>query len=72
MTLTTEPLCIRRGECYSLDQFQKLARLGRHGMRAARKAGLKVRRAHGNCYILADDWLDYLDSVTRVDADGVL
>ena len=70
MTLTSEPTCIRRGECYSLEQFQKLARLGRHGMRAARHAGLRVRRAHGNAYVVGDDWLDYLEAADRSGDDN--
>ena len=55
--------CLVRGTQYLLDDFMKLVGLGRHAMRAARKAGMRVLRAHGRTYVNSDDWFEYLDKV---------
>lgn len=52
-----------RGAQYLLDDFMKLVGLGRHAMRAARRNGLRVLRAHGRAYVNSDDWFAYLEKL---------
>ena len=51
---------IRADASYSLDDFKKRIGIGKDGLRSARQAGLKVRRAHRRGFILGSDWLEYL------------
>ncbi|HCS50353.1 hypothetical protein [Rubinisphaera sp.] len=53
---------IRADESYTLEQFKKLQGIGKDGLRSARQAGLKVRRAHRRAFILGSDWLEYLSN----------
>lgn len=55
---------VKRGECYPLPAFMGAVGLGRHGLRAARRDGLRVEYRHGRGYVLGDWWLDYLSKPT--------
>ena len=51
---------IRADEALPLDLFYQKTGLSRHALRAAQKAGLRVRRAHTRAYVLGSDWIEYL------------
>jgi hypothetical protein len=62
-TATAEPACVEAGKCYPLSVFSRIVGLGRHGMRTARRNGLRVIHAHGTAYVLGDDWLKYIATI---------
>lgn len=62
MAATADLAPIERGVSYPLPLFMKRVGLGRHGLREARKAGLRVVYAHGHAFVTGDAWLDYLES----------
>ena len=55
---------------YSLESFTELTGFGDAAMRAARKNGLRVLRAHGRAFVYGRDFLDYLSRVNAVGSDG--
>ena len=60
---------IGRDESYSLEEFAERTGLGKSGLRAARRAGLRVRYCHNRGFVLGADWHDYL-VVQSTDAPG--
>ena len=65
---------IAKDRAYSLDDFKTRNGLGDTGLRAARRAGLKVRYAHKRGFVLGADWIEYLTGHSTVPpgpAEGV-
>ncbi|MFV0443670.1 MAG: hypothetical protein ACK5Q5_08880 [Planctomycetaceae bacterium] len=58
----SRPGVIERGAVYSLDEFLLRTGLSTAAYKQARRAGLRVRRAHKRAFIIGDDWLSYLES----------
>jgi hypothetical protein len=56
---------LQRGAQYLLEDFMQIVRLGRHAIRAARRNGFRVLRAHGRVYVNSDDWFEHLERLTR-------
>ena len=52
---------------YTLPEFRSRTKMGRHAMRAARRAGLRVVYAHGRAFVRGADWHAYLESLTDGD-----
>ena len=48
---------------YCREQFLGSVPLGDGGFRAARRNGLRVHYAHGSCFILGRDWLQYVSEM---------
>lgn len=51
---------ITADETYTLEEFQRRARLGRHAFRRARDAGLKIVRTGGRVFVRGSAWIEYL------------
>ena len=51
---------IQAGTAYSLAEFSRRVGLRDWGVRAARRAGLRVIHKHGRAFVLGSDWLAYL------------
>ena len=62
MAIVTEPASIEPDVLYRLDELQRRCGLAKHGMRMARRAGLKVSYLHRRCFVLGRDWIDYVQS----------
>jgi hypothetical protein len=67
LTAPIGPAEIRDDVVYPLPVFMKLAGMGRHAMRAARRNGLKVTYAGNRAYVRGNSWREYLDAI---DAKG--
>ncbi len=68
---TTKPaLPIRTDEVYTLAEFQRRTGLGRHGIRAARRRGLPVRRCGRNHYVAGADWAEFLQTAGKANPDN--
>jgi len=52
---------ISADQAYPLPLFTRGVGLKRHGMREARRNGLRVVHLHGRAYVLGRDWIAYLD-----------
>jgi len=48
-------------ELYRLPELQKRLGLGKHAIRQARRAGLKIRRVGTRSYVLGKDVLDWIE-----------
>lgn len=48
------------GVLYPLPLLQAAVGLRRHGLREARRKGLKVLRLHGRCFITGDAWIEHV------------
>ena len=48
---------------YSREHFLRIVPIGDGGFRAARRNGLRVHYAHGSCFILGRDWLQYVSEM---------
>jgi hypothetical protein len=62
---------IRADAAYPLGAFMQITGLGRHGMRAARRAGLRVHYVQKRGFVLGRDFLAYLEAAAG-DADANL
>ncbi len=51
---------IRQDEIYTLPAFKKQLDVSDATLRAARRAGMRVRYRHGRAFIYGKDWIDYL------------
>lgn len=51
---------IRQDEIYTLPAFKKQLEVSDATLRAARRAGLRVRYRHRLGFIYGKDWIDYL------------
>ena len=60
---------IQANSVYALDDFMERDGLTRQGIRAARRAGLRVRYAHGRAFVLGGDWYEYLCKVGKSTKD---
>jgi hypothetical protein len=58
---TMAPEGVVPGRVYRLTEAMTLLGWGRHAMRAARRAGLRVVYRHARAYVHADDIIRYLD-----------
>lgn len=68
MASATVEAVIRADEAYGIGTFRKITGMGDAALRAARKAGLPVRKVGTRSYIVGADWLDYLKrQPSRVD-----
>ena len=56
---------IERDKIYPLAVFAEHSGLGRHAMRAARKAGLKTITVGGRKYVRGEDFFRYVDSISE-------
>jgi hypothetical protein len=54
------PAEIRADAAYSLDAFTQIVGFGRHAMRSARRAGLRVIYVQHRGFVLGRDFLAYL------------
>jgi hypothetical protein len=54
------PAEIKADSAYSLDTFTQIVGFGRHAMRAARRAGLRVVYVQHRGFVLGQDFLAYL------------
>jgi hypothetical protein len=59
------PTEIRGDAAYSLDTFMKIVGFGRHAMRAARRAGLRVVYVQHRGFVLGRDFLAYLTAAAE-------
>lgn len=50
---------------YTLEEIQRRLGLGAHAMRAARRAGLRVRRIGRRGYVLGRDVLAFIEASTK-------
>lgn len=57
---------IEQGKAYTLERFMEITGIKRFAMDSARKKGLVVRRAGRRCFVLGQDFLDYLTSPKAV------
>lgn len=57
---------IESGKAYTLDRFMEITKIKRFAMDSARKNGLVVRKAGRRCFVLGQDFLDYLTSSETV------
>lgn len=57
---------IESGKAYTLDRFMEVTGIKRFAMDTARKNGLVVRKAGRRCFVLGQDFLDYLTSPEAV------
>jgi hypothetical protein len=64
------PAEIRVDAAYSLDTFMKIVGFGRHAMRAARRAGLRVVYVQHRGFVLGRDFLAYLTAAAE-NGDGL-
>ncbi len=56
---------INPDELYTLRTFKMRLEISDHTLRAARRAGLRVRYLHKQGYILGSDWIDYVLKSSR-------
>ncbi len=56
------PAEIRAGVAYPLQSFMQLAGVGRHGLRAMKKRGLRVTYTSNRGYVKGDDFLAFIDA----------
>lgn len=61
---------IRADAAYTLDAFTRATGLRRHAMRAARRAGLRVRYVQKRGFVLGRDFLAYLEAAAGDAADS--
>lgn len=52
-------------ELYTLRTFKKRLSISDHTLRAARRAGLRVRYLHKQGFILGRDWIEYVLNADR-------
>lgn len=48
---------------YPISDFMKRTGWGRHAVRAARRNGLVIRRAHNRAYVLGGDFIRYVTEI---------
>ncbi len=53
---------IESGKAYTLTRFMEITGIRRFALDTARKNGLVVRKAGRRCFVLGQDFLDYLKS----------
>jgi len=56
---------IAKGQIYAKPQFKEIVGWGEHAFRFARRRGLKVKHTAGRCYILGDDFIEYVEDVEQ-------
>jgi hypothetical protein len=61
---------IEQHAVYPLCDFQKRVGMTRHGIRSARRNGLKVHYVHGRCFVRGADWIAYLERHGTRTKDG--
>jgi len=62
-TPAVAPTGIQSDGIYALSDFQGRLRIGRHFLRAARRAGLRVHRFGNRTFIFGADFVRFLESV---------
>ena len=60
MATTSSRAVIEPHLLYGLAEFQRLTGMGRHALRAARRAGLEVKYTAGRGWIRGQAWIDYV------------
>ena len=60
---------IRLDEVYSLADFKRRTGLGKDGLRAARRKGLRICKCGRNHYVAGSDWFEFLSS-TQTDSQA--
>jgi hypothetical protein len=70
--MPTTPGVIAADECYRLDEFCRRAGLTASAMRAARRAGLPVRRQGKRAFVIGADWIQFLQQPTISEVRPVL
>ncbi len=61
---------IRIDEVYALTDFKQRTGLGKDGLRAARRKGLRICRCGRNRYVCGSDWLRFLSSIEAEPLSG--
>lgn len=51
---------IQGDSLYTLEEFKKRLRVKDATIRAARRAGFRIRYLHGRAFIFGRDWIDYV------------
>jgi len=54
---------IRIDEVYTLTEFMRRTGLGKDGIRAARRKGLRICKCGRNHYVAGSEWLRFLSSI---------
>lgn len=56
---------IRADEVYTIDEFKRRLRIRDATLRAARRAGLRVKYVHGRAFVFGQDWFAYVANATK-------
>ena len=56
---------IRADEAYPIENFRRRNSMGKHALRMARRAGLRVLRVGRQSFVLGRDWIEFVDKNGR-------